>query len=136
MKTEEVLNVDYRTEEGQQIIQKALFRIPAIQKNFFEGGTVPLEGIEKLISSICRKYAIMIQYICPTYTKGETPLYCISLKLIEPYSWLDNVYGCCLYEVMAKAAIKMYSEVKKGTAKPLIETTREKRRNDEIKNLH
>lgn len=136
MKVEEILDADYRTTEGQQTIQEALFQIPAIRKNFFEGDMVPLEGIEKLISSICRKYAIMIQYICPTYIKGKTPLYCVSLKLIEPYSWLGNVYGCCLYEVMAKAAIRMYSEVKKGTAKLLTETTYEKRRSNEIKNLH
>ena len=132
MKTEDILNLDYRVEENRELLTKVLRKIPPLA----EYDEIPLEALEKVIGSISRKYAIMIQYICPTYVKGNEPIYCVSLKIIYPYRWLGNVYGCCLYEVMAKTAIRMYAEVRKGTLKLLSECTNERRRADEIANLH
>lgn len=132
MKTNEILDLDYRIDENKQIITKVLKKIPPLAKY----DEIPLEALEKAISSITKKYAIMIQYICPTYEKGNDSIYCVSLKLICPYEWLGNVYGCCLYEAMAKTAIKMYSEVRKGTVKLRSECDIERRRANEITNLH
>ena len=114
MKTQDILNVDYRTSDGKRILQKALFKILAIKKNCFEEAEVDLEVIEKVIGIICRKYAIAIQYISPNYIEGQSNLYCISVKSTDDHRWLGNVYGYCIYEAMAKCAIKMYSEVKAG----------------------
>ena len=132
MKTNELLDLDYRIAENKQLIEKALKRIPPLT----EYDEIPLEALEKVIASITKKYAIMIQYICPTYVKGNSAMYCVSLKVVDPYQWLGNVYGCCLYEVMAKTAIKMYAEVRKGKLKLQSECGRERRRADEIANLH
>lgn len=121
MKTQDILNTDYRKPEGKQVVQKALFKIPAIKKNCFEESEVDLEVIEKIIGVICRKYAIAIQGIMPTYMEGQVNIYCISVKTTNDHKWLGNVYGHCLYEAMAKCAIKMYSEIKKGSLQLNIE---------------
>lgn len=132
MKTDEILDLDYRIEENRELIARVLKKIPPLA----DYDEIPLEALEKVIGSITRKYTIMIQYICPTYVKGDGTIYCVSLKLIDPYQWLGNVYGCCLYEVIAKTAIKMYTEVRKGTLKLRSESGSERRRADEIANLH
>ena len=132
MKTEQILDLDYRIEENKATIAKVLAKIPPLA----EYDEVPLEALEKVLAYITKKYAIMIQYICPTYVKGNDPIYCVSLKIVEPYQWLGNVYGQCLYEVIAKTAIKMYAEVRKGTLRLRSECSSERRRADEIANLH
>ena len=132
MKTEQILDLDYRVSENKEILKKALRKIPPLA-SFDE---IPLDALEKVIGSISRKYAIMIQYICPTYIKGNDNMYCVSLKTTDTERWIGNVYGCCLYEVIAKTAIKMYAEVRKGKVSLASENKRERRRSDEIADLY
>lgn len=132
MKTDEILDLDYRIDENKELIARVLRKIPPLA----EYDEIPLEALEKVIGSITRKYTIMIQYICPTYAKSDSPIYCVSLKIVDSYQWLGNVYGCCLYEAMAKTAIKMYAEVRKRTLKLRSECGNERRRADEIANFH
>lgn len=132
MKIREILDLDCRVEENKQYLLKALKKIPPLAKY----DEIPLEAIEKAIGTMTRKYTIMIQYICPSYINNNDSIYCVSLKLIDPYQWLENVYGCNLYEVMAKTALRMYAEVKKGTVKLMSESTVVRRREDEIKSVH
>lgn len=115
MKTEQILDMDCRTKEGMGVIQSALHKIPILDKKHY-GEEIPLESIEKVIESISRKYCVEIQYITPSY-REETVIYSASLKdtkAQKEFKWIGNVYGCCIYEIMAKALIKMYSDVKKG----------------------
>ena len=132
MKLREILDLDCRIEENKQHLLKALRKIPPLAKY----DEIPLEALEKVIGTITRKYTIRIEYICPLYAKNNGNVYCVSLKLIDPYQWLENVYGCNLYEVMAKTALRMYAEVKKGTVKLTSERSDVRRREDEIKNLY
>ena len=46
MKTEDILNLDYREKENKQIIQKALLNIKPLSK--FSDEKIPLEALEKL----------------------------------------------------------------------------------------
>lgn len=133
MNINEILDLDCRIEENEQLLNKALKKIPPLAKC---EGKVPLEEIEKAISYMSTKYAIMIQYICPTYIKGAAHLYSTSIKTIYPYQWLGNVYGQTLYETLAKCAIKMYNEIRKGSVKLQSEIEREKVRKDEIEDLY
>lgn len=113
MKLDDILNIDYRKPEGKETIQKALRLIKPFAKCTKDN--VPLESIEKYIGLVCRKYTIMIQYITPTYLpNNKDNIYSCSFKTTDSHEWLGNVYGHCLYELMAKAAIKMHSDVKRG----------------------
>ena len=114
MKVAQVLDVDFRTEEGREAVQAMLLKIPAIAKRHDEDAQVPLESLEKVIGMICRKYNVMIWYITPTYIPGEVNMYSVTLKTTDTLQWLNNVYGCCLYEAVAKTTIALYAYVKSG----------------------
>ena len=111
MKTEDILNLDYRKEENQESIQRVLRKIKPLSK-FSEDENVPFEKLEKLIGLYQNKYAIKIQYIIPNY-EGSI-IYSASLLRSDNFKWIGNVYGMCMYELFAKIAIKMYTEIKKG----------------------
>ena len=111
MKTEDILNLDYRKEENQESIQRVLRKIKPLSK-FSEDENIPFEKLEKLIGLYQNKYAIKIQYIMPNY-EGSI-IYSASLLRTDNFKWIGNVYGMCMYELFAKIAIKMYTEIKKG----------------------
>ncbi len=111
MKTEDILNLDYRKEENQEAIQRVLRKIKPLSK-FSDDENIPFEKLEKLIGLYQNKYAIKIQYIMPNY-EGSI-IYSASLLRSDNFKWIGNVYGMCMYELFAKIAIKMYTEIKKG----------------------
>lgn len=110
MTTEQILNLDYRKEENKQLIQKVLRKIKPLSKCSDE--IVPLEMIEKVAKVLVCKYEIAPQWIMVSYREAVFGVYSISIKTTTDHEWLGNVYGCCLYEVMAKLVIKMYSDIK------------------------
>lgn len=112
MKTDEILNLDYRKGENKEIIQKVLTKIKPLSK--YSDEKVPLEAIEKLIYVLCQKYEITPQWMTMSFKESTLGIYSIGVKTTTDHKWLGNVYGICLYEVFAKLAIKMYSEVKSG----------------------
>ena len=111
MKTEDILNLDYRKEENQEAIQRVLRKIKPLSK-FSDDENIPFEKLEKLIGLYQNKYAIKIQYIIPNY-EGSI-IYSASLLRSDNFKWIGNVYGMCMYELFAKIAIKMCTEIKKG----------------------
>lgn len=129
MKTEQILNLDYRKEESQEIIQKVLRKIKPLSK--YSDEFVPLEAIEKLIRVLCQKYEITPQWMTMSYHEPILGLYSIGVKTTTDHKWLGTVYGMCLYEVFAKLAIKMYSEVKSGNV-PIKAMTKEEKQRERI----
>ena len=129
MKTEQILNLDYRKEESQQIIQKVFTKIKPLSK--YSDEFVPLEAIENLIRVLCQKYEITPQWMTMSYHEPILGLYSIGVKTTTDHKWLGTVYGMCLYEVFAKLAIKMYSEVKSGNI-PIKTMTKEEKQRESI----
>ena len=127
MKTEQILHLDYRNEESKEIIQKVLTKIKPLSK-YSEEEQVPLEAIEKLIRVLCQKYEIAPQWMSMSFHQPILGIYTIGVKTTTDHSWLGNVYGMCLYEVFAKLAIKMYSEIKQGNIAQKTKTKEEKER--------
>ena len=127
MKTEQILNLDYRKEESQEIIQKVLRKIKPLSK-YSDESNVPIEAIEKLVRVLVQKYEITPQWMSMSYLKPILGIYSIGVKTTTDHKWLGTVYGMCLYEVFAKLAIKMYSEVKSGNIPVRTMTKEEKQR--------
>lgn len=127
MKTEQILNLDYRKKENQEIIQKVLRKIKPFSK-YSDKSNVPIEAIEKLIRVLCQKYEIAPQWMTMSYFEPTLGIYSIGIKTTTEHEWLGTVYGMCLYEVFAKLAIKMYSEVKSGKIPVRVATKEEKER--------
>lgn len=128
MKTDEILNLDYRNEEAKETIQKVLRKIKPLSKYSDEYDSVPLEAIEKLIRVLCQKYEITPQWMTMSLHESAVNVYSIGVKTTTDHKWLGTVYGMCLYEVFAKLAIKMYSEIKQGNIEPRTKTKEEKER--------
>lgn len=127
MKTEEILNLDYRKEENQEIIQKVLRKIKPLSK-YSDESNIPIEAIEKLVRVLVQKYEITPQWMSMSYFEPILGIYSIGVKTTTDHKWLGTVYGMCLYEVFAKLAIKMYSEVKSGNIPVKTMTKEEKQR--------
>lgn len=132
MKTEHILNLDYRKEENQEIIQKVLKKIKPLSKYSEE---VPLESIEKTIKVLTNKYDIMPQWMGMNYHEPILGIYSIGVKTATTHKWLGNVYGMCLYEVFAKLAIKMYSDVKTGKVKQRTKSKEDLLKDDRVKKI-
>ena len=134
MKTDEILNLDYRKEESQEIIQRVLRKIKPLSK-FSEENDVPIEAIEKAIRVMVNKYAITPQWMTMSYHEHVLGIYSIGVKTSDTHQWLGNVYGMCLYEVFAKLAIKIYSEIKSGNIPENTASKEEKQRERIVKKI-
>lgn len=130
MKTEQILNLDCRKEENKEIIQKVLRKIKPLSK-YSDEIDVPIETIEKLVRVLVQKYEITPQWMTMSYFEPILGLYSIGVKTTTDHKWLGTVYGMCLYEVFAKLAIKMYSEVKSGNI-PIRTMTKEEKQRERL----
>ena len=127
MKTEQILNLDYRKKENKEIIQKVLRKIKPLSK-YSDEVDVPIEAIEKLIHVLVQKYEILPQWMNMTYFEPIIGIYSISIKTTTDHKSLGDEYGMCLYEVFAKLAIKMYSDIKSKNIHVRTMTKEEKQR--------
>lgn len=130
MKTEQILNLDYRKEENREIIQKVLRKIKPLSK-YSDEINVPIEAIEKLVRVMVQKYEITPQWMSMSYFEPVLGIYSIGVKTTTDHRWLGTVYGMCLYEVFAKLAIKMYSDVKSKNI-PIKTMTKEEKQRERI----
>lgn len=114
MDVENILNIDYRTDEGKAEIQKALFEIPPVKRNCDESKDVPIEAIEKVISVISRKYVIELKEITLSLIPHNNDMLYRVAIFRNPYYTYKILYACCIYELLSKSAIYMYNEIKKS----------------------
>lgn len=129
MKTEEILNLDYRKEENQEIIQKVLRKIKPLSK-YSDEEQIPLDAIEKLVRVLVQKYEITPQWMSMSFFEPILGIYSVGIKTTTDHKWLGNVYGMCLYEVFAKMAIKIYAEIKAGI--PVRTMTKEEKQRERL----
>lgn len=116
MKTEQILNLDYRKEENKKIIQKVLRQVKPLSK-FSDEEQIPIELLEKTISVLTNKYEIIPQWITCGFrdaAAGCVGYYSAGVKMTTDHTWLGNASGHTIYELFAKLTIKMYAEVRAG----------------------
>lgn len=110
--TQQVLDLDCRKEGSKNTIQRVLRQIKPLSK-YPEEEVLPLEAIEKAIQVMDRKYNLGINYIsCDTRSTKAGTIWAAHLCNASEYRFA-TVYGLSLYEVTAKAAIRLYSELKR-----------------------
>lgn len=114
MTTKEILNLDYREEKNQKIIQKVLRQIKPLSK-YSDEYDIPFEAIEKAITIMCKKYLMRVKEFTPDVLSNKNhTIWRVTLMNETNFKTIDMVYGISLYEVFAKTAIRLYAEVKKG----------------------
>lgn len=129
MKINEILDLNCTTQEGNDNLQKALKRLKPFKK-YLGVSDVPFYAIEKFIGILHRKYHIMIQYITPTYIPDNIDFISCSFKRTDTHEWLGCVYGCSMYELYAKACIKLVYCIKNLDI-PVIDWEKVKKNNKE-----
>lgn len=112
MTTQELLRLDYREEENREVIKRALCKIKPLAK-YSECDEIPLEKLEKTVEVLIRKYEVMVNSITPTIIENEMFWYTARVTKTDDLKYLGCCYGCCIYELMAKLVIKLYSDIKK-----------------------
>lgn len=114
MTTKEIINLDYREKENQEIIQKVLKQIKPLSK-YSDECEIPFSAIEKAITVMCKKYMMRVNNLTPDVWSNKTHTIWRAWLVNETnLKTIDEVYGITLYEVFAKIAIRLYAEVKKG----------------------
>lgn len=104
-KIEKVLNLDCREEADDQALQKALHQIKPLAK--FEG-RVQQAKVEKLLGKICRRYYVDFK-IEPSYIPNNVDMY--RSVVTSGTMKLVDIYGCKVYEVLAKTAVWLFDAV-------------------------
>lgn len=129
MKTEDILSIDCREEEGFYQLQNFLLKIPQLKKKYegldkidkelWKVSGVPSEILEKMLHMLCIKKGYQVMNIQPFYGKkhDEFVFYTSSAKRIEDHVWVGNVYAKSLYESCAKLIIMIYADTKKPKQK-------------------
>lgn len=124
MKTEDILNIDCRKEEGFYEIQKFLLKIPQLNKKYekllsgekelWKENGIPVDVLERMLHMLCIKKGYQVMNIQPFYGKkhDEFVFYTSSAKRIEDHTWIGNVYGVSLYESVAKLIIMIYADIR------------------------
>lgn len=114
MTTKQILELDFRDEENQEIIQKVLRQIKPLSK-YSDEEDIPFDAVEKAIVVMSKKYNMRIRDFVPDVWANKTEtIWRATLIDDTNLSTISLVYGICLYEVFAKCAIQMYAMVRKG----------------------
>lgn len=107
MNVDYVLNIDCRNEDGRLLLQKELKKIKPFVKCKSD---VPIAYIEKAIRILCNKYEYMLKVYADTISGEEYIIWKCEITNRKDLSLTCNTYGCSIYECLAKAVIKLYSE--------------------------
>lgn len=114
MTTKQIINLDYREEENQEIIQKVLRQIKPLSR-YSDECEIPFSALEKAIVVMSKKYMMRINELVPdVWSNNDHTIWRAWLINETNLKTIDMVYGISLYEVFAKIAIRLYAEVKKG----------------------
>lgn len=114
MTTKEIINLDYREKENQEIIQKVLRQIKPLSR-YSDECEIPFSALEKAITVMCKKYLMRVREFTPdVWSNDEHTIWRAALINETNLKTIDMVFGVTLYEVFAKCAIRLYAEVKKG----------------------
>lgn len=116
MKTEDILNIDCRKEDGKHKVNSFLWKIKPIAKlNVPKGCIVEIEDLEKVLHGISQKYGYEAQWYRPYYEEKKFRFWqCSVLRTSNgTREWLGEVYGVTLWEITAKCIIKIYGEILK-----------------------
>ena len=113
MKTKDILQLDCTKEENKKIIQKVLKQIKPLSK--YSEDEIPIDAIDKAIKIMCTKYQVKIRNILQDIWGNRKYNIWRCDVMIDGtiYDNLGTVYGITMYEVLAKVAILIYSEIKK-----------------------
>ena len=112
LRVRDILQLDCREEENKEVIQNMLKKIKPFSK--YENEDVEISKIEKFIGVATKKYDLYVRDImfASIVTDNNEILYNLHLYRESDLQIICEIYGCELYELMAKTAIYIYALIK------------------------
>lgn len=108
MTTHDILQLDCRTDKNKEIIQRVLRKIKPLANCSEE--QVPLHKIERCMQILCKKHDYVVTlYADPSSNDKSIIWRCAVIQYGRSVTSGVNVYGCSVYEAIAKATVLMYS---------------------------
>lgn len=110
MKLSQMLQLDCTVDANKQKIQQMLKRIKPLSK--FKND-VPFEYLEKTIKRLGERTKIVVGSIVPDIdSNSKIIIWRCEIVNLKNFNLVVSVYGCSLYEVLAKTIIVLYSKAK------------------------
>ena len=107
------INLDYRDKKNKIKIQKLLRELPPLAK--FPGGKIiELIEVENAMEYMINKYEVCVQWISFNINPMDDHRYTASVMCTKDLSYISSIYAVEMYELVAKLAILIYSEIKSG----------------------
>lgn len=119
MKTEDILNLDCNKEGNRELINKFLWKVKPcakiLEKNHYtKTEQAPIELLEHVLHGLCERYPYKLQQIWTYSEENKFKFYHMGvIHVTDTYEWFGDVNGVTLWEVVAKAIIKIYADLKK-----------------------
>lgn len=119
MKTEDILNLDCKKEGNRELINKFLWKVKPcakiLEKNHYTRKEIaPIELLEQVLHGLCERYPYRLQQIWTYSEEKKFKFYHMGvIHVTDTYEWFGDVNGVTLWEVVAKAIIKIYADLKK-----------------------
>lgn len=119
MKTEDILNLDCKKEGNRELINKFLWKVKPcakiLEKNHYTITEIaPIELLEQVLHGLCERYPYKLQQIWTYSEEKKFKFYHMGvIHVTDTYEWFGDVNGVTLWEVVAKAIIKIYADLKK-----------------------
>lgn len=107
---QKALNQDYYKGNNKDVFQNLLRKIKPF-KNIDRDQEIELELLEKLVYTYECKYAIMVNYICPVYLKGEKRMYSITVKNTVTKELYPVIFASSIYESFVKICLFYFLEI-------------------------
>lgn len=109
MTTNQILQLDCRSEENKEIIQKVLKKIGPLSK-YSVDETVPFEKVEKLVTVLSKRYNMRVREFVPdVWSNSNETIWRATVINDTNLQMIKMVYGLSVYEVFAKVSICMYN---------------------------
>lgn len=115
MKVHEILNLDYTTNEGREILNRTVKKIPVVSKLHGQTNreTVSLTCLERVLMDFTVGKPFKVISITPIYIPGERPVYNATVVDNRNYRQSWGVHGNGIYEMFIKLTIMLYALLKK-----------------------
>lgn len=118
MTTEQLLLLNCSKKENEQKINKAMWKIKPVAKILEKNGCskdekAPIELLEQALHGLCEHYPYRLQQIWTYCEDKQFKFYHLGIMHVtDTYEWLGDINGRTLWEVVAKAIIKIYVHIK------------------------
>ena len=119
MKTDDIIMLDCKKEGNRELINKFLWKVKPcakiLEKNHYTITEIaPIELLEQVLHGLCERYPYKLQQIWTYSEEKKFKFYHMGvIHVTDIYEWIGDVNGVTLWEVVAKAIIKIYADLKK-----------------------